>query len=211
MSDPVTGIGQIENAIAARIKQASNGDALGYKLKKVESYSGQFDTDEFAQLTAQFPCALVAYVGDWQPPERRQGGRQVFPKFAILCGSKNLRNQAAGRIGSDNDVGSVQIAADIRMLLSEQMLGLQMDPLEPGAAVPVINSTTRDRYASVISIEFLGGYFEQARKPVGEDGNLETYFSQWDVPPHAAPPEDPALPRAADKVDSQQTVQLPQD
>lgn len=205
-------IGAIENAIVARIMQANNAGAMGYKLTKIDSYSGQFEADEFKQVVANFPCALVAYIGDWQQPERRQGGHQVFPKFAILVGAQNRRNQAAGRIGSDDKVGTSQIAADMRQLLAEQMLGLEIDPIQIGATTPLINSTTRDTYVSVLSLEIATGFFEPLHKPVGEDGDFTTFFAQWDIPPFADPPDPPApLPRPADKVDSQQTVNLPQD
>lgn len=205
-----TNVPAIENAIIARINQVSGTDALGYELKKVESYSGQFDADEFTTIAAQFPLVLVAYLGEWKRPEQRQGGRMIYPQFSVMAAARNARNTAAARKGAGDSVGAAQIAADMRRLLTEQDLGLPIDALQPTQVQMLVNSTTRDRYAAVFGFELETGYFEPAPAVAGVGAtDLAVIFAQWDLPPHFGPLEEGEhLPRVRARVDSEQTTPM---
>ncbi|WP_374631812.1 phage protein Gp37 [Ferrovibrio sp.] len=195
-------LGQIEAAMLAAIKAAP----LGYRLKTVEPYSGQLQDDEFARVVTGFPCALVAWTGEWKAPEARQGGQAIFPRLTLIVGARNMRNAALARQAATQDeVGAGQIVADLRRLLNRSTLGLMIDPLQPTATEALFIGHAKDRNGVVLAIDWLTSCFEPAvRAGIRADGEFLTANLQWDVPPHSARESPITLP--VDDADMEATV-----
>ncbi len=185
-------LGAIEAAMIETIKAAS----LGYRLKTIEAYSGQLQDDEFARVVTGFPCALVAWTGEWKAPEPRQGGQMIFPRLTLIVGARNMRNAALARQAATADqVGAGQILADLRTLFSRSKLGLMIDPLQPTAAEALFIGAGKERNAVVLAIDWLTGFFEPAaRVGTRPDGEFLKAHLQWDIPPLTDREPDAALP-----------------
>lgn len=125
-------IGTIEAAIVERLRSANAIGLLGYRLKTVASYGGEFDSDEdFKKIAAGLPGAWVVFRDEDQIEDRGNGSWLMRPTFSVLVAASNQRNEAARRHGAAGEVGTYQMAADIRTLLANQRLGLEIGYLEP--------------------------------------------------------------------------------
>jgi phage gp37-like protein len=131
-------ISEIENAILARITAAHDGNVLGYKLKKIATYGGEF-SDGLDKIAGKlFPFILVAFAGCAR--QSHTNARIKFSgKWVVFCGASNLRNEAAARHGAEGKVGSYQIVKDVVQLLANQKLGLDIDPIIPQSVQAISN------------------------------------------------------------------------
>ncbi len=101
-------IAETENAIAARIEAASKADVLGYRLRTVAVYAGEFD-DGLQTVVRAFPAVWIAFRTLGRG-ERRAGESWKVPgSFSVFAGTENRRNQKARRHGAAGDVGSLQM------------------------------------------------------------------------------------------------------
>lgn len=205
-------IGAIENAMLARIREASESGALGYRLKTVATYQGEFDDELVAEIVAQFPAAWVVFAGE-EPAE--QIGRGVWrcrPTFVVVAGARNLRNEQARRHGTIGEPGSYQIVQDLRALLIDQDLGLDIGPLAPGGVRSIFNGRVKSLQASLYAAEFLTEYDLERAPPTGAEAvPFERFHADWDpLPPLPAGEIPPAKPLPLEKADAQDDVTLEQ-
>lgn len=173
-------IAAIENALRARIKAASDSGALGYRLRAVEVYAGQFD-DELRLVARQFPAIWVA-MRAVDRSTMGAAGWQTPATFSVFCAALSRRNQTDQRHGSAaGDVGVLQMVQDARSLLIGQTLDLPIDPLRPGA----VSAIADGKEGSVYVADFHTGWVE----PWGGDANTDsladfaTFHADWDLPP----------------------------
>lgn len=197
-------IGPIENAIVARIKAASEANTLGYSLRTIGTYGAEFDAedDDLIQLIKnQFPAVWVTFLDE---ALQDTGNKyKIVARFAVLCAARSLRNEQARRHGgAAGEIGSYQIMRDIRALLADQDLGLDIDPLTPLTVRTLFNGGTQDLKASVLTIEFKTAYYEERGPAPAGLADFQTFHADWDVPPHGnvMPPLPTANPDAQDTV-----------
>lgn len=146
-------IGTIEAAIVERIASAAKAGLLGYRLKTVDSYGGEFDDKDLAKIANLLPGAWVMLKGEEQLAEQSNGAWKMRATFVVIVGARNQRNQAAQRHGALGDVGSYQIARDVRALLTNQTLGLEIDPLAPWRTQPFPLARAANLSVSLIACE----------------------------------------------------------
>ncbi len=152
-------IGEIETAIVTRILSASSGGHLGYKLKTVASYGGQFDSDqELKKALPGMPGAWVTLLRDRKDREIVNGLWRMKAEFAIIVAATSKRNEAARRHGAAGAVGVYQIARDIRILLADQKLGLEMDYLTPEGARTFPLAVAEANSVGILAVEFSTTY-----------------------------------------------------
>lgn len=201
-------IGQIENAIIARLKTASDTGVLGYKYKTLESYGGQFADDERLNKLINFPAAYVVYLGSRPAAERGPYDEQVAT-FAVIVASTNVRNEVATRHGSDapGDVGTYQMFLDAQGLLKRQDFGLPISGLSLGPVRTLFSGVIENRRASVFAVEFSTTYDDAADIDAAVEGldDFTTFHVNWDVPPLGNVAPDNVLPDDdnADATDTQ--------
>lgn len=195
-------ISDIENAIIARIQAAqdASGDAgLGYKLKKLDTYGGEF-SDGIERVVRDFPAVLVAYSGG---PLHREFGRSYEMKgtFGVICCATSLRNERAARHGATGAVGSYQLIMDMLALLAGQKLGLDIAPLKPVTIRPLINDKAGTQLASVYAIDF-ETIFAVAPGFTASLDDFASLDAAWDIPPHGnvTPPLPPEEADARDHI-----------
>jgi phage gp37-like protein len=121
-------VGELEDAIVARINLGQANALWPYKLMTVETYGGQIAED--TQSVFRFPAVFVAFTGSRLL--KRMGERTRLMQFGVTLyvAARNPRNERATRHGDMHEVGSYQIAEDMIALLETQSLGLPMqEPL----------------------------------------------------------------------------------
>jgi len=174
-------IGAIEQGIVDRI-DAVNGvgtGKLGYELT-VAAFDDELSNIQ--KMANQFPGEYYPHAGENQP--KRVGAGWVHTaNFTLIIGQSNRRNSAAKRQGSHGKVGSYQILTDIRALLVGQNLGLEIDPLEPGAVKNMFNGKVKSLQASIYAHDFKTRYISQEATATIAD-NFETFHVDWDIPAH---------------------------
>ena len=198
-------IGAVENAILARLR----GTNFGYKLK-AETYGGELDDEKsFASVLGNLPGCWVLLKGLGEG-EAAAGGRMVPATYTIFCGAKNLRNEAASRLGGKmGEVGAYQILLDIRAALKDSRLGLKIDPLIPGRAAPLFSGKLASTMVSLWACDFTTAWFEddipEEERATGDEAPFRTFHAYWDLPPHGN--VQPPLPPA--EADAEDIVTLP--
>lgn len=140
-------IPQIEDAIISRIQGATG---LGYTLKTVASYSGEFDEDLNAAVR-WFPAVWVAFSSAATPKRKSEKKWLVPLTFTIFIATQNVRGERVARHGEVGAVGSYQVLTDIQALLLGQDLGLAIDPLTPGEVENLFSGRRMSQAMSVLS------------------------------------------------------------
>lgn len=196
-------IGTIEQAMIDRAAGLSADDALGYKLRQVDSYAGQFDEDA-NEVVRDFPLVFFAWSGEWADPEYvGEGAWRYRPTFVALAGMKNLRNEKDSRHGAAGDVGSYQLVQDLRAMFVGQTLGLEIRPFEPGQARLLFNRRVHDQKISVLAAEFRTEYLGVPLPT--ELGVFKEFHADWDVPPHG---DHDSVPLPQGEADAEDLVTL---
>lgn len=117
-------IGELEDAIVARINAAQAAGLWPYKLLTVETYGGQID--ENTQSTFRFPAVFVAFTRMKQKEMLGERDRLVAVHLVLYIAARNPRNERATRHGDMHEPGSFQIAEDVIALLEGQRVGMPM-------------------------------------------------------------------------------------
>lgn len=117
-------IGELEDAIVARIKAAQAAGLWPYKLLTIDTYGGQID--ESTQSTFRFPAVFVAFTRMKQKQQVGERDRMVVVHLTLYVAARNPRNERATRHGDLHEPGSYQIVEDLLTLLENQRLGLPM-------------------------------------------------------------------------------------
>lgn len=192
-------IADIENAIINRITEAQNDGTLGYQLKKVATYGGEFSDGIDAQVR-NFPAVLVIFSGATLITKTK--ARAKFEaKFALICCAQNLRSEKAARQGDDNKPGSYKIVLDMIGLVAMQNFGLEIDPLVPEGIEALLNDRSNSQLASIYGINMTTSFEIELGSYPSQLDDFATFHSNWDLPPHITPtPTLPADP-AADATD----------
>jgi phage gp37-like protein len=171
-------IASIEDAMLELIKAQS----FGYRLKTVASYAGELsgDADAIARVLMSFPAAWVSFKDEGDPiTYDTQRKRWLVPaKFAIYVGTRNVRGERFGRVGSAGEVGAYQIAEDMRQLFLGRDLGLAIDHFNPGGVKMLFNATIKGNYLAVCSIMLKTKYY-LAATPEAEVDWLRTGFNYY--------------------------------
>lgn len=170
-------IGTIEDAIIARIKAAEQ--VLGYTLRKVDTYGGDFD-DGLERLVRDFPAVLVAYKG-FEPLKTTHSLMTVKAKWAVICCALSLRNEAASRKGSLSGVGSYQLTKDMIDVLMGQTLGLKITPIMPTGVTPLVNNKAGSQLASIYGLDIETTFTIDIVPDCREIANFETFHANWDL------------------------------
>jgi phage gp37-like protein len=118
-------VGGIEDGIIDTLKAALLLTPQGGYLKKIDSYSGELDSEQFrkalGELTPQLPLILVSYGDGDDTLDPATVPFQGMPRsyrhdctFTVMCLSGNARGEKARRRGS---TGVYKMITDVRSLL----------------------------------------------------------------------------------------------
>jgi phage gp37-like protein len=161
-------IATIEDAIIERIQTAAaSSPGLGYAIRDVKSYGGEFD-DDLGQVIRNFPSVWVTFAGSGKPkPVGTSRTRWITPvTFAVMVGARNIRGERETRQGLKvggvlQEVGVYQMLKDISLLLINSDLGLKIDYLKPGATRTLYNTRMSSQAMAVLAREWHTEFVEE--------------------------------------------------
>lgn len=155
---------QLEDAVIARVKNASDINALGYRLASVGSYGGEFDDETFFTQFRKFPAVWVTVGGD-KPKKISAKAWECNLTLAVMVGSRNVRGERFTRHGAVGEVGSYQMAQDVRDLLAMQDFERMVSALDPGPIRTLFNTRQGSEARSVLAVEFTTRYTYRPPEP----------------------------------------------
>lgn len=125
-------IAEIENAMLQRLQSAKALGLFGYQVKTIDSLGVEFDdADALKKSVNLVPGLWVTFQDEVKSGDGAYGEHRMKATFRVVVAAVNKRNQAATRHGAGKDVGTYQMAQDVRALLAGQKLGLAISYLEP--------------------------------------------------------------------------------
>lgn len=218
-------IGQIENAILARLRAASDSNQLGYSFRTLETFPTEWDDllKEKGEWTS--PAAWAGYAGSGVPA-RGDGFQVRYPaNFFVVVAAESARNETARRHGGKNaagqpipsEPGSYQLIVDAIGVLAYSSLGLDIDILLPGAIREVRRTALmKQRNVSLYAVEFSTAFTVQLVLDAAADAPVPftDFHVNWDIPPFGNVDGDPdtagvQIP-ADETADATDHVELPQ-
>lgn len=173
-------ISQIEDGIIGLVQAAQDEDALGYKLKKLATYGGEF-SDGVDQMVRNFPAVLVIFAGATRI-SKTNNRTKFAARFGLICCAKNLRSEEAARGGDSSKVGSYKIALDMVLLLMGQTFNLEIDPLTIEAINPLSNDKSDKQLASIYGVDISTTFEVEGGVDPERLGVFETFHANWDIP-----------------------------
>lgn len=125
-------IAEIENAMLQRLQSAKALGLFGYVVKTIDSLGVEFDDAEALKKSVNLvPGMWVTFQDEVKSGDGAYGEHRMKATFRVVVAAMNKRNQAATRHGAVKDVGTYQMAQDVRAVLAGQKLGLDIGYLEP--------------------------------------------------------------------------------
>jgi len=132
-------ITEIENAIVDRLKTQ-----LTY-LQTCKSL-GEALSNDAADFAVQTPAAYVVYEGG-RYEHIMSGTQDRFMNFGVIVVAKNLRGDEEARRGQGAAKGAYDLLDDVRADLSNNAVGLNIDPLLPVDETAIENTEKAAVYA----------------------------------------------------------------
>jgi phage gp37-like protein len=184
-------IGLVENAMLARIKAATQVEAVPYAYRTLETWPARFDHYLESQVV-QYPAAWTAFGGAHKVERLARGRWRAHCVFGLVVAAKNLRNEESQRHGgSDAEPGSYQLAVDAVRLLSGQSLGLDIDALEPTSILPLdVSDLPKLSQTSLYAVSFDTGLYFDTAPSVGDLNDFVTFHADWDPAPYGSVDRD---------------------
>tara|TARA_B100000686_G_scaffold348019_1_gene438074 strand:+ start:495 stop:1100 length:606 start_codon:yes stop_codon:yes gene_type:complete len=173
-------IGQIEQAIIDRIDAANDAGVLGYKLKNVGTWGGD-NSDDLRRFIKSFPAVWVIYAGE-APGRHTSRNQEYTARFNIIVAAQSLRNEKQARRGSIGNVGSYQVLQDVKALILNNRLGLDIQPVKPGRVTPLINEKSDGHLASLYGLEVSVTYRQDQIGETDELNDFNSFHVNWDLP-----------------------------
>ncbi len=149
-------ITQVEDAILAALNLSPIGPVGGGGYARiVDSYQGELEDEDLSRVLRLFPAVLVVYDSS-RYSKSAKGVYDETMRFLVVVASRNLRGEKAQRRGDVEMTGTYQMLRDVRGLIANKSLGLDVGPPEPVAERFVINTRDASIYEATyeISVDF---------------------------------------------------------
>lgn len=153
-------IAEIEDAIIRHLQAATASAALGYTVREITSYGGEFDEELFEQVR-RFPAIWVVFAGGGKlKPYSTSAGKWIKPlTFVTMVGARSVRGERSTRQGlrvngTTLEPGAYQMLDDVEVALTNQDFGLAIDYLTPGAVKTLYNARMNKQAIAVFAQEW---------------------------------------------------------
>lgn len=182
MTNPID---EIEAAIIKTIKDASDNNSLGYKIPLVTTYAGEVDDANMPNLLkGRSPAVWVTFHGE-DDSGKICNNPDNAAYFDILVYVRNPASPKAASSGTLNSTGINQIVADIKKLLIENSLNLEIEPLKFIRTDPIYKARMNSYYSRIYGLRFKTRYFFRLagidNRPLDKLDNFERVHSVWTV------------------------------
>lgn len=201
-------IGEIEAAILAQLKTASDAGLFGPKLRAIDSVSGRtLDKTVVLEAIANAPAAWVAFL-EASPTENDFATTlEIEARYAVILVDRHLGGNGQARQGSLSTRGAYPMAIDALRLLHGQNFNLAIGALEAGTIAPLFNDLIDGNKAAFVSAEFATRFALPIPDGVDALADFATFHADWDVKPFLDPAPE-TVPLADGQADATDTVQL---
>lgn len=181
-------IGLVENAMLARIKEASANHAIPYAFRTLETWPKDF-VEYLEREALQFPACWSTFGGAHKGERVSRGRWAMASSFGLVVAAQNLRNEQARRHGGTAaEPGSYQLAKDVLRLLGDQTFGLDVLPFLPVSILPVeTHDIPKLAQISMYAVSFETTlYFETQPNVAGapDAAPLQRLHANWDPAPY---------------------------
>jgi phage gp37-like protein len=150
---PVPIITAVELAVVDRLTRG-----LGKLVTFVETYGGEFDDENLADVIRRFPAAWVTFGGvkKTTPVDMGRQKWKAEGTFVVMVGARSVRSEAASRHGgpAQGEVGTNLLIYAVRRLLAQQDMGLPIKEFAPGSVRTLFNTRLQREAFSVFALEF---------------------------------------------------------
>lgn len=151
-------IAEIEDAIIAHLRAACSTAALGYTVREVASYGGEFD-EGLENEIRRFPAIWVAFAGAGKPIAYGTSRKKwIKPlNWVTMVGTRSVRGERQTRMGMPSipeEPGAYQMLDDVEAALVNQDFGLAIYPLFPGAVKTLFSTKLNNSAVAVFSQEW---------------------------------------------------------
>jgi len=180
---PVPIITAVELAMVDRLTRG-----LGKMVSSVETYGGEFDDENLADVIRRFPAAWVTFGGVKKTTLVDTSRQKWKPEatFVVMVGARSVRSEAASRHGgpAQGEVGTNLLIYAVRRLMAQQDMGLPIRELMPGAVRTLFNTRLQREAFSVFALEFHTEWMESVL-PAGtfpqpaDATNLDAVFAAY--------------------------------
>ena len=194
-------IEEIEAAIVAKVRAASNASSFGYQFETATAYGQAAVQIERGVLA--YPAMWAVYAGDRAEPESVGANEmKYFPTFLVFVAAEDWSSRTFSREKEDTLApGVYRLMEDVRRLLVGEDLDLPIRALLPGRT----NVIPSENNVSVISIEFTTCYVEEADVSLEGIGDFLRFRADYDIPPHG----NVVPPLPSQEADARDAVDLP--
>lgn len=168
MTSPVR---QVEQAMLARLRSVPRS----YSNLLIESYAAQLDDEMFGWIRTM-PATWVTFGQVQEIKRLSTKSFRVSATFEVLCAQRALVENA-GRLNAAAaaDIGVYELLEDNKLALTNQQLGLLIEPITPGAIRAVMKGLVNRDAVVVYAQEFRTHWFESMSEAgVVPDGSLVT-------------------------------------
>ncbi|MBF0168794.1 MAG: DUF1834 family protein [Alphaproteobacteria bacterium] len=204
-------IGEIESAIMAKLKAASESGYFGpAKLRGIESMSGKTPSeDDVKKALANAPCAWVSFLSASPTDNDFASQFESEAGFTVIMIDRHLGSGQQARQGTATTRGAYPLGEDAMRLLHGQQLGLDIAPLQCQAIRPIANDVIDGGQGSFVAVEFQTRYVVglPSDAEIAAMANFETFHADWDIKPFIDP-APAAVPLATGAADATDTVIL---
>jgi phage gp37-like protein len=186
MTSPVR---QVEQAMLARLRAVPRG----YSGLMLESYAAELDDDTFGWIRS-LPAVWVTFGQVSETKRISTKSFRVSATFEVLCAQRALVENA-GRLkpALAADVGVYELLEDNKLALTNQQLGLAIEPITPGPIRAVMKSMVNRDAVAVYAQEFKTHWFETIPLPGDVPlGDLVTVGFNYFLKPQHSAGVDPA-------------------
>lgn len=142
-------LAEIEDAIIATLGPLHQDH--GGPVRKIDSYSGEFDVDTLEQFIVTFPVILVAYAGSGFKDT-------IFPYlgeeavYTLIIGDRSMRQNRDARVGSAQAVGTYSLLRQVKQRLHGSTLGLGINKCIISRVAALANTRTLSLYSAEFRI-----------------------------------------------------------
>lgn len=185
-------LGIIEQALKDVLAKQIESKAWPW-IREIKTYGGEFD-DDLTSVINHFPAIWITFVGSGTPKKISNNKTQYPITFAVLVGSRSVRNEEARRHGAGSDIGTFEMLSRVQNLLigndlsSEDISGLTA--LELGKTKTIFDTKLRSQSISVLSQEFTTQYTITASDRDREEAETESEIHKINFDYYFQPSDD---------------------
>jgi len=147
----------IEQAMVSRLAKLNDEDLLGLKIRYIQGYGGQFESpEEIAEAASLAPALYIAYDGETGEMSADNYISRISMTVFVLAESFNPDELRLGGVGVP---GLYQMIEAVRLALTNQTCGIDIEPLALNSITPLWRGGPQGLGFSLAALKFSTGTY----------------------------------------------------